>query len=139
MSREELLERSAPPRHRMNVDFSAVDLEGGFAPREGGVAGISEKILTSDFDPAQRHGCRTRLLRMAPGCRTPEAHAHDYWEELYLLEGDMTVGDPTGGERVIRAPAYACREPGFMHGPVRTEGGCLLLEFSSYPAAAANA
>jgi quercetin dioxygenase-like cupin family protein len=139
MSREELRERSAPSRHRVNVDFSTVDLEAGFTPREGGVAGIGEKVLASDFDPARRRGCRTRLLRLAPGTRTPEAHAHDYWEELYLLEGDMTVGDPHGGERVIRAPAYACREPGFMHGPVRTEGGCLLLEFSSYPAAAANA
>jgi len=70
----------------------------------------------------------------APGTRTPEAHAHDYWEELYLLEGDMIVADGRSGERVIRAPAYACRQPGFMHGPVRTDGGCLLLEFSSYSA-----
>jgi quercetin dioxygenase-like cupin family protein len=81
---------------------------------------------------ARRTGCRTRLLRLAPGTRTPEAHAHDYWEEIYLLEGDMTVADPHGGERLVQAPSYACRQPGFMHGPVRTDRGCLLLEFSWY-------
>jgi quercetin dioxygenase-like cupin family protein len=126
-------QRGGPPSRRTNLDFAAVDLDRGFAPREGGVAGITEKILVSDFEPARRTGSRTRLLRLAPGTRTPEAHAHDYWEELYLLEGDMTVGDGRGGERLVRAPAYACREPGFMHGPVRTDAGCLLLEISSFP------
>jgi quercetin dioxygenase-like cupin family protein len=122
-------------RQRGNLDFAAVDLQGGFSERPGGVAGITEKILVSDLDPARRAGCRTRLLRMAPGTRTPEAHAHDYWEELYVLEGAMTVAAPDGVERVVRAPAFACREPGFMHGPVRTDEGCLLLEFSWYPPA----
>lgn len=117
---------------RPNLDFAAVDLHGGFTARAGGVAGITEKVLASDLDPAVRTGCRTRLLRLAPGTRTPEAHAHDYWEEIYLLEGDMTVADPHGGERLVQAPSYACREPGFMHGPVRTDRGCLLLEFSWY-------
>ena len=132
MSHGETGQHDGPPSRRANLDFAAVDLERGFAPRDGGVAGITEKILVSDFEPARHTGSRTRLLRLAPGTRTPEAHAHDYWEELYLLEGDMTVGDGRGGERLVRAPAYACREPGFMHGPVRTEAGCLLLEISSY-------
>ncbi len=44
----------------------------------------------------------------------------------------MTVADPHGGERLVQAPSYACRQPGFMHGPVRTDRGCLLLEFSWY-------
>jgi quercetin dioxygenase-like cupin family protein len=122
-------------RQRVNLDFAAVDLQGGFSARPGGVAGITEKILVSDLDATRRAGCRTRLLRLAPRTQTPEAHAHDYWEELYVLEGDMTVVDAHGAERVVRAPAFACREPGFMHGPVRTDAGCLLLEFSWYPTA----
>jgi hypothetical protein len=44
----------------------------------------------------------------------------------------MAVADPHGGERLVQAPSYACRQPGFMHGPVRTDRGCLLLEFPSY-------
>jgi hypothetical protein len=117
---------------RSNLDFAAVDLRAGFTARAGGVAGITEKVLSSDFDPAGRTGCRSRLLRLAPGTRTPEAHAHDYWEETYLLEGDMKVADRHRGERLVQAPSYACRQPGFMHGPVRTDRGCLLLEFSWY-------
>ncbi len=126
---------------RRNLDFSAVDLNEGFAPRDGGVAGITEKVLSGELDPEKRRGSRTRLLRLAPGTRTPEAHAHDYWEEIYVLEGAMIVADEAadGGERVVAAPAYACREPGFMHGPVRTVAGCLLLEFPWYGATPPNA
>ena len=89
---------------RPNLDFAAVDLRDGFTARAGGVAGITEKVLASDLDPAGRTGCRTRLLRLAPH----------------------------GGERLVQAPSYACRKPGFTHGPVRTDRGCLLLEFSWY-------
>jgi anti-sigma factor ChrR (cupin superfamily) len=117
---------------RPNLDFAAVDLRAGFTTRAGGVAGITEKVLANDLDPAGRTGCRTRLLRLAPGTRTPEAYAHASWEEIHLLEGDMTVADPHGGERLVQAPSHACRQPGFMHGPVRTDRGCLLLEFPCY-------
>jgi len=117
-----------------NMDFAGLNLTDGFAPRGGGVAGITEKVLAGGLDMAAKKGSRTRLLRLDPGTRTPEAHAHDYWEEIYVVEGSMIVGDADapGGERLVASPAYACREPGFMHGPVRTDKGCLLLEFSWY-------
>ena len=118
---------------RANLDFTAIDVTDGFTARDGGVAGIYEKILSNDLDSQAGVGCRTRLLRLDPGVVTPEAHAHDYWEEIYILDGEMTVADGSGGERVVRAPSYACREPGFMHGPVRTDTGCLMIEFSWYP------
>ena len=34
----------------VNIDFTAVDLTSGFTARDGGVAGIHEKILTNDLD-----------------------------------------------------------------------------------------
>jgi len=117
---------------KTNMDFAALDTVGGFEPRPGGVAGITQKILGNELDAEARRGNRTRLLRMAPGCETPEAHAHDYFEELYILEGDLIAIDGPGRERRFEAPAYACRAPGFMHGPLKTEGGCLLLEFAWY-------
>jgi len=107
---------------RGNLDFSAVDTTTGFTARDGGVAGIHEKILSDDLD-----------IEAGTGCETPEAHTHPYWEEIYMLEGEMIVGDGNGGERVVPSPSYACREPGFLHGPVRTETGCLIIEFSWYP------
>ncbi len=118
---------------KANLDFQALDTVGGFEPRPGGVAGITQKILGDDMDFARKRGNRTRLLRMVGGCRTPEAHAHDYFEELYILEGDLIAIDGPNRERRFDAPSYACRAPGATHGPLRTEAGCLLLEFAWYP------
>jgi len=118
---------------RHNIDFAAVDTSSGFTPRGGGIAGIHEKILSNSLNTTNKTGCRTRLLRLDPGAWTPAAHTHDYWEEIYMLEGEMIVGDGNGGERSVPSPSYACREPGFLHGPVRTETGCMMIEFSWYP------
>jgi len=43
-------------QQRMNLDFASIDLEGGFTACAGSVAGIAEKILASDLDPARRTG-----------------------------------------------------------------------------------
>ena len=120
-----------PPRH--NMFFHAVDSETGFETRGDGNSGISVKVLSSDLDTDAKRGRRTRLLRMAPGSDTPEAHAHDYWEEIYILEGEMIVQDGTDGEKRVTAGAYAAREPGVMHGPVRSDTGCLMIDFCWYP------
>ena len=118
---------------RGNLIFENLDLDEGFAPRgDDAVSGIAERVLVDDRDPVARTGKRTRLLRLAPGTQTPAAHAHDYWEEIYVLRGSLIEGTPQGGERRVTAPAYACRKPGFMHGPVRTDEECLLIEFSWY-------
>ncbi len=118
---------------RMNMFFSAIDLETGFENRGDGNMGISVKILSDNLDTDTKHGCRTRLLRMAPGSETPEAHAHDYWEEIYILDGEMTVHDGSDGEKQVKTGAYAAREPGVMHGPVRSKTGCLMIDFCWYP------
>jgi hypothetical protein len=120
-------------RNRHNLDFASVDTASGFTARGGGVAGIHEKIPSNDLDTERKAGSRTRLLRLDPDVATPAAHTHDYWEEIYMLEGEMIVGDGNGGERTVTSPSYACREPGFLHGPVRTETGCMMIEFSWYP------
>lgn len=118
---------------RGNLDFSGVDLDSGFRPYSGDGEGISEKVLADDLDKDGKTGKRTCILRLQPGVQTPAAHAHDYWEEIYIISGSMFVGTDDGGERRVTAPAYACREPGFMHGPVRTDEDCMLIEFSWYP------
>ena len=55
---------------------------------------------------------------------------HEYWEEVFLISGDLWVGNDAagrGGER-FSPFTYACRPPGTFHGPFKSEGGCLLLE-----------
>jgi hypothetical protein len=86
-----------------------------------GGAGIEEKVLS--HDPAT--GDVTRLLRFAPGTGTADAIAHDFWEEVWILEGslmDLGTGQTFGGGM------YACRPPGMRHGPYRSPDGALLFE-----------
>ena len=121
------------PHSKTNIDFTALDLAQGFAGYTDRGQGLAERPLSGALDKAAGTGSRTRMVRMAPGAETPDAHSHPYWEEIYLIEGDLSVGDGKGGWRELKAPAYACREPGFMHGPVKTRAGCLMVEFSWYP------
>ncbi len=76
-------------------------------------------------DPAA--GTYTGLLRYDAGVDTSPTgtRVHDYWEEVYLLGGDLT--DLRLGE-TFTAGMYACRPPGMPHGPWRTEYGVLMLE-----------
>jgi hypothetical protein len=118
------------PVNKEHDEFYAVDLESGWETPAGYPDGIQQKILAGALDEDARRGTRTRLLRFAPGVFTTAPFVHEYWEEVYLVEGDLTVGNDAegkGGESF--APhTYACRPPGAAHGPFRSDGGCLLLE-----------
>jgi hypothetical protein len=107
--------------------------EGWHTPA-GYPAGIKQKILASDLDEARKMGSRSRLLKFDPGVYTTVPFVHDHWEEVYLMSGDLIVGNDAegrGGER-FAAPTYACRPPGVHHGPFKSEKGCLLFEMHYY-------
>jgi hypothetical protein len=117
-------------------EFHLVDMESeGWHSPPGYPSGIEQKILAGSLDEIGRNGNRTRLLRFLPEAFTTEPFVHDYWEEVYLISGDLIVGDDRKGKGVeIFGPnTYACRPPGIYHGPFRSEGGCLLLEIHYYP------
>jgi hypothetical protein len=118
------------PVNKEHNEFYALDMDSGWEVPLGYPDGIEQKILAGSLDEEDRHGTRTRLLRFAPGVFTTKPFVHEYWEEVYLVSGDLTVGndaDGNGGESF--APnTYACRPPGAVHGPFKSEGGCLLLE-----------
>ena len=105
------------------VFFRHTDTGGDFEPRGDGAPGISIKILGNTLDTLNKRGCQTRLLRLDPGTITPEAHAHDYWEEIYMLEGEMTLTDGTDGKKTVGPNWYAARKPSVIHGPVSSETG----------------
>lgn len=63
----------------------------------------------------------TALVRMEPGARYP-SHRHADVEQLFLLEGDLTVEG-----NVVRPGDYCRAEPGSVHGETTTESGCLFI------------
>ncbi len=109
-------------------EFHAVDLSAGWHVPPGYPPGIEQKILAGHLDEANRKGSRTRLLRFLPGVFTTTPFIHEYWEEVYLLSGDLIVGHLVDNEEKFAANTYACRPPGIYHGPFKSVTGCLLLE-----------
>jgi hypothetical protein len=122
------------PMNKPHLEFQPVDMSKGFETIEGYPSGIRQKILASDLDEVGKMGSRTRLLRFEPGAFTTLPFVHDHWEEVYLVSGDLVVGNDAQGKggRPFHAPTYACRPPGARHGPFRSDAGCLLYEIHYY-------
>jgi hypothetical protein len=118
------------PVRKEHKEFHKIDTSAGWQTIPGYPPGIQEKILAGGLDEKNHGGSRTRLLRFEPGIHTTAPFVHEYWEEVYLLEGDLTVGNDAagqGGENFAKG-TYACRPPGAKHGPFKSNGGCTLLE-----------
>ena len=120
--------------NKEHLEFHALDMDGGWHVPAGYPEGIEQKILAGSLDEESRQGSRTRLLRFAPGVFTTEPFVHEHWEEVYLISGDLTVGNDANGDggESFAPNTYACRPPGAYHGPFKSEGGCVLLEIHYY-------
>jgi len=128
------------PIQKEHKEFHAVDMDGeGWHSPPGYPEGIEQKILAGRLDEAGKTGNRTRLLRFKPGAFTTRPFVHDYWEEVYLISGDLAVGEGKQGEcgQSFGPNTYACRPPGIFHGPFRSESGCVLFEVHYYEQSAA--
>jgi len=120
--------------NKLHDEFHALDLKSGWEVPEGYPAGIQQKILSGELDEPGRRGSRTRLLRFEPGVFTTRPFVHEYWEEVYLISGNLTVGNDAEGQggEAFEPNTYACRPPGAFHGPFRSDTGCMLLEIHYY-------
>lgn len=120
--------------NKKHKEFYAVDMSSGWETPPGYPKGIDQTILSGSLDEKGKTGTRTRLLRFGPGVFTTKPFVHDYWEEVYLVSGDLTVGNDEQGEggQAFEPHTYACRPPGAFHGPFKSEGGCVLLEIHYY-------
>jgi len=81
---------------------------------------VSQKILSRNED-----GDVTRLLRFDAGVETSGTITHDFWEEVWILEGELM---DLGKGQTFTAGMYACRPPGMVHGPYRVPKGCVTFE-----------
>lgn len=87
---------------------------------EGEPKGVMEKILSRDPET----GAYSRIVKFPP-TETDKVKSHDFWEEVYILQGSMY--DKTKKEQYVEG-YYACRPPKMIHGPYSVPYGCILLE-----------
>jgi hypothetical protein len=116
--------------NKLHDEFKTLNMSEGWEVPPGYPEGIKQKILSGALDEEGRKGSRTRLLKFDPGVFTTTPFVHTYWEEVFLVSGDLTVGndDKGHGGESFKPFTYACRPPGAYHGPFKSETGCLLLE-----------
>lgn len=112
-----------------HLEMIRIDLGKGWSPLPGFPSGIDVKVLSDNLNQQDKTGARTRLVRFAANINTADVLTHDYWEEIYLLSGDLSqlsdLDDRQGAK-------YSCRPPGTPHGPFKSQHGCVLLEMQYY-------
>lgn len=121
-----------------NLVHDAVDrIAGGDAATEiGGVRFVRTQQLAWEIGDAgapktkrlhhdPQRGYQSVLVRMLPGDTYPR-HRHADVEEVYLVEGDLTLNGVT-----MHAGDYCCAEPGSTHDGISTEHGCTFVVFAS--------
>jgi hypothetical protein len=98
------------PTNKPHLEFHRLDMNSGWETPPGYPSGIKQKILASNLDEDKKMGSRSRLLRFDPAVFTTAPFVHDHWEEVYLLSGDLVVGNDAQGKggETFQANTYAC-------------------------------
>jgi len=117
----------------MQVDRKEREHPDGAAPQAGtryldpsslAWATDGDKFWTKLLHEDVARGQRTLLMKMDAGASFP-MHAHEAWEQIYVLSGSFFDQD-----RVLRAGDYACRAPGAMHTAGSVDGAVMLVIYS---------
>ena len=91
-----------------------------------GLKGVAEE-LTLSIDPVT--GEYTRLTRFLPDADTSAfgGKRHAYPEEVFIVSGHLY---DQAFNQWLETGHYASRPPGELHGPFKTDRGCIVLEVS---------
>ncbi len=81
-------------------------------------AGMASRLLSRD--PST--GAATLLLRLPAGWQRDDAHYLSAMEELYVLQGDLAIGE----QRYV-PHTYACRAAGSLRCSSHSKGGAIVL------------
>jgi hypothetical protein len=88
---------------------------------KGVASGLKAKTLSRD----PKTGAVSLLLSYPPGWRSrADSGYHSGDEEIFVLEGDLTIGGRTLTDR-----CYSFIPAGMAHGPISVRNGCLALTF----------
>lgn len=103
----------------------SLENQGQWAAIEG-LEGVAEE-LTLSVDPIT--GEYTRLTRFLPEADTSSfgGKSHPYPEEVFIVSGRLY---DQAFDLWLEAGHYASRPPGELHGPFKTDVGCVVLEVS---------
>ena len=104
----------APPETSVYTSASNTEWE------QTGDGGFWLKRLYED----ESKGERTWLMRVEPGAFSPP-HAHEDFEQVYVLEGTFFDED-----HVLSAGDYCCRAPGAMHSAGSDDGALVLVMYT---------
>ncbi len=91
-----------------------------------GLEGMAEQLTLSIDDETGEY---TRLTRFHAGADTVSfgGKSHDYPEEIFIVSGRLY---DQAFDLWLEAGHYASRPPGEVHGPFKTEEGCVVHEVS---------
>ena len=91
-----------------------------------GLEGMAEELTLSTDEVTGEY---TRLTRFLPGADTTAfgANSHEYPEEIFIVSGRLYDG---AFNVWLESGHYASRPPGEVHGPFKTDDGCIVLELS---------
>lgn len=105
--------------------FSDSSSEKQWQPIEG-LENIAEELTLSIDDSTGEY---TRLTRFHAGADTTPfgSKSHEYPEEIFIVSGRLY---DLAFDMWLEAGHYASRLPGEVHGPFKTEEGCVVLEIS---------
>lgn len=91
-----------------------------------GLENLAEELtLSRDEDTGEY----TRLTRFYPGADTTPygSKCHPYPEEIFVVSGRLY---DAAFDLWLESGHYASRPPGELHGPFKTDVGCVVLEIS---------
>ena len=91
-----------------------------------GLEGMAEELTLSIDDDTGEY---TKLTRFLPGADTAAfgGKTHLYPEEVFIVSGRLY---DKAFEMWLETGHYASRAPGELHGPFKTDVGCVVLEIS---------
>lgn len=93
------------------------------------VPGMEENAERLTLSIDEDNGEYTRLTRFFPGADTTVfgGNSHAYPEEVFIVSGRLY---DAAFDLWLETGHYASRPPGEVHGPFKTDVGCLVLEVS---------